>query len=213
MVGLSTTIFVSILSQPKIFMAIADDGLLWPKLKEVNPKTQVPITSTFITGIGAMIFGMFFKYAYLASAISLTYLFGYGCVSLGILANRYRESPKKALRMVLTLLIVILSMVCGFMFTNEYYLSSLIMIGAIAVCTVIFALIPQSCIPKKFKCPWVPFLPILSTFSNFFMCGTVDWYSWTVFVIFMLIGVVIYFAYSQKHSVLNKEIHALISNN
>ena len=208
MIGMTTTTFVSLLSQPKIFTAIADDGLLWPFMKKTDPKTQVATTSTFITGGVVILFATFLKFNYLASSISIACLLAYGCVSLGLLTNRYRHSTHPNIRFAILVLLVISSLSCGIFFTCSVNYAALGAAGVAVVLILGFCFIEQSDIPNGFKCPLVPVLPCLSTFSNFFMMGTVDLTSWSIFVIFMIIGVIIYFTYSQKHSNLNNTIQA-----
>jgi APA family basic amino acid/polyamine antiporter len=48
--------------------------------------------------------------------------------------------------------------------------------------------------------PWVPWLPILAAAASLWLMLNLPLDTWIRFVIWMLAGFVIYFAYSNKHS-------------
>ncbi len=57
---------------------------------------------------------------------------------------------------------------------------------------------------REFKTPWVPFVPI----AGIVVCGAMiyglGWTNWARLIVWLLVGFVIYFTYSKKHSVLRK---------
>ena len=54
--------------------------------------------------------------------------------------------------------------------------------------------------PRPFRTPWVPVVPILGVISNGYMMYKLGWVNWARLVIWLAIGLVVYFAYGQKHS-------------
>lgn len=56
---------------------------------------------------------------------------------------------------------------------------------------------------REFKTPWVPFVPILGVLVCLSMMYGLGWPNWLRLFAWMAIGVVIYFVYSRKNSVLN----------
>ncbi len=56
---------------------------------------------------------------------------------------------------------------------------------------------------REFRTPWVPFVPILGVVVCLAMMYGLGWPNWLRLFAWMAIGVVIYFAYSKKNSVLN----------
>lgn len=48
--------------------------------------------------------------------------------------------------------------------------------------------------------PFVPFIPALGLLINCFMMAFLNWLTWVRMVVWMLIGLVIYFAYGIRHS-------------
>jgi APA family basic amino acid/polyamine antiporter len=60
---------------------------------------------------------------------------------------------------------------------------------------------------RPFRTPWVPFVPIMGVLVCGAMIFALDRQTLTVAMIWMLIGLAVYFVYSKKHSKLNQEGH------
>ena len=54
--------------------------------------------------------------------------------------------------------------------------------------------------PRPFRTPWVPLVPILGIIFNGYMMYRLGWINWARLIIWLAIGLVVYFAYGQKHS-------------
>src|SRR5208282_4330884 len=54
--------------------------------------------------------------------------------------------------------------------------------------------------PRPFRTPWVPLVPILGVISNGYMMIKLGWVNWARLIIWLIIGLVVYFTYSVKHS-------------
>jgi APA family basic amino acid/polyamine antiporter len=54
--------------------------------------------------------------------------------------------------------------------------------------------------PRPFKTPWVPVVPILGILFNGYMMVRLGWVNWARLIIWLVIGLVIYFTYSRHHS-------------
>lgn len=78
---------------------------------------------------------------------------------------------------------------------------SLSVIGAvlIVICVVI-GMQPVSTIELTFKVPLVPFVPCLSVFANLYLMFQLDLNTWIRFLIWIVIGYVIYFSYGMRNS-------------
>jgi APA family basic amino acid/polyamine antiporter len=61
---------------------------------------------------------------------------------------------------------------------------------------------------RPFKTPFVPLIPILGILVCVLMMASLPIESWERLGIWMLIGVIIYFVYSKKHSKIRKEYAA-----
>jgi APA family basic amino acid/polyamine antiporter len=54
--------------------------------------------------------------------------------------------------------------------------------------------------PRPFRTPWVPVVPMLGILCNGYMMYKLGWINWARLIIWLGIGLVVYFAYSRKHS-------------
>ena len=60
-------------------------------------------------------------------------------------------------------------------------------------------------LPRQFKTPWVPFVPILGILACGAMIFGLGWENWLRLFVWLAIGFVIYFGYSRSHSVLGRK--------
>ena len=54
--------------------------------------------------------------------------------------------------------------------------------------------------PRPFRTPWVPVVPILGILFNGYMMYKLGWVNWARLIVWLIIGLVIYFTYSRYHS-------------
>ena len=58
--------------------------------------------------------------------------------------------------------------------------------------------------PRPFRTPWVPVVPILGIVFNGYMMYKLGWVNWARLLIWLAIGLVVYFTYSRHHSRLQR---------
>lgn len=58
-------------------------------------------------------------------------------------------------------------------------------------------------LPRKFVCPWVPVLPTVAILFCVFLMLQLSALTWYCFMIWSMLGMLIYFLYSRRHSLLN----------
>ena len=61
-------------------------------------------------------------------------------------------------------------------------------------------------LPRPFKTPLVPLIPILGVIANFALMYSLDSLTWTAFLTWMAIGLVVYFLYSRSHSRIQQQL-------
>ena len=61
--------------------------------------------------------------------------------------------------------------------------------------------------PRPFRTPWVPLVPIMGVLFNGYMMYKLGWINWARLIIWLAIGMVIYFTYSRKHSKVQKALN------
>ena len=88
---------------------------------------------------------------------------------------------------------------------NIDVLSQLVNIGTLLAFTIVSAGVwvlrvrhPQ--MERPFKTPLVPLVPILGILSALYLMSRLSLFTWEVMIVWLLIGLVIYFSYSIKHS-------------
>ncbi|WP_308820114.1 amino acid permease [Pseudonocardia alni] len=59
-------------------------------------------------------------------------------------------------------------------------------------------------LPRAFRTPMVPFIPILAVLACFWLMLNLSIETWLRFIVWMVIGVIIYFTYSRRNSVLGR---------
>jgi APA family basic amino acid/polyamine antiporter len=59
-------------------------------------------------------------------------------------------------------------------------------------------------LPRPFRTPLVPLVPIMGVAANLFLMAGLGRDNWLRLLVWLVIGLIIYFVYSRKHSLLNK---------
>ena len=59
--------------------------------------------------------------------------------------------------------------------------------------------------PRPYRVPWSPVLPALGIIFAVYLMTDLPWDTWVRFVVWLLLGIIIYFAYGYKNSRLRKE--------
>lgn len=59
---------------------------------------------------------------------------------------------------------------------------------------------------RPFKTPFFPFVPILGILVCLYLMAGLPWHTWERLLIWLLIGIIIYFTYSRRHSKVRKEL-------
>jgi hypothetical protein len=62
--------------------------------------------------------------------------------------------------------------------------------------------------PRPSRCPWVPWVPLLGVASCAYLMAQLPWLTWVRFMIWLFIGLVIYFLYGAKQSDLGRDFES-----
>jgi len=146
--GLSSTMLVMVMGQPRIFYSMSKDGLLPTWASKVHPKFRTPYVTTIITGAIVAIMAGIVRIDILGELVSIGTLFAFVIVSLGVIIMRYTHPN----------------------------------------------------LHRPFKVPFSPYFPILSALASGYLMNGLPLDTWLRLILWMSIGLVIYFAYGYKHS-------------
>jgi APA family basic amino acid/polyamine antiporter len=100
---------------------------------------------------------------------------------------------------------VVIAAIAGFTPIGD--VAELVNIGTLAafvlVCGGVIALRrSRPDLPRPFRTPWMPMAPLLGIAFCLYLMLSLPWVTWVRFVVWLAIGLVVYFLYSMRHSAL-----------
>jgi APA family basic amino acid/polyamine antiporter len=146
--GLTSVMVVMMMAQPRIFYAMANDGLLPPFARKIHPRFRTPHITSLITGVVVALASGFTPINVLGQMVSIGTLMAFVIVSIAIVFLRKTQPD----------------------------------------------------LERPFRVPWVPVLPIVSAIVNLVLMASLPWATWERLIIWMVIGIAVYFFYGVRHS-------------
>jgi len=86
---MTSVVLMSLLGQPRIFLAMADDGLLPASWRKVHPRFRTPHVATAVTVVFATAIAGLFPLNILGELISMGILLAFTVVCIGVLVLRF----------------------------------------------------------------------------------------------------------------------------
>jgi len=157
--GLTSVILVFQLGQPRIFMAMARDGLLPQYFARVHRRFRTPYITTIWTGVAVGGVAMLTDIGSLADLTNIGTLFAFILVCLGVIILRRKDASRR----------------------------------------------------RPFRVPMVPLFPLLGVFFCLVLMLSLPLETWGRFVVWLAIGLCIYFLYGLRHSKLRRGLDAGIT--
>jgi amino acid transporter len=206
-IATASVLLIFQLGQPRIWMSMSRDGLLPKVFSRIHPKYQTPSFSTIVTGFVVGVPALFLNLTVVTDLTSIGTLFAFVLVCGGVLLLPREEAVKGKFHLP---------------YINSQWIAPLVYI----ICLVFFwkqftGLFSGENLHQKF--PFFLFIllstsltvlafikklsliPVLGLLSCFYLMAELTYDSWIRFLVWLIAGLVIYFTYSYKNSVLGKE--------
>lgn len=205
------TIFACIVGQPKIFSAMAKDGLL-PPIFAKEDANGTPVISVLLTTFLVSIFACFFQET-LGDMISFGCLIGFSVICAGLLILRFKNSSLnvKGPLAVWTMFLGAIITSATIRFTDHFaygLVAGLVCVLCPFLALCYFFFFQQHLLvarPSGFVVPLMPILPSLAIFMNVFVASKVSEESFYQFLFWTFLGLVLYFTYGIRHSELGSK--------
>ena len=213
-VAITSALVVYQLAQPRIWMTMSRDGLLSEKFARVHPKYKTPSFATIVTGLVVVIPSLFFKMDFFVDLTSVGTFFAFILVCAGVLYMDYTGlSAKSKFRVpyINGKYLIGLGFVCCWIFIVRYQPNSIrewqdlpwIAIVEHKLLLILFWLVwfLLSIIGYKYS---LSLLPVIGILINLYLMSQLGASNWIIFLIWLTVGLVLYFMYGYRHSKLNK---------
>ncbi|MEO6812711.1 MAG: amino acid permease [Ginsengibacter sp.] len=211
-IATASVLLVFQMGQPRIWMSMSRDGLLPKAFSRIHPKYKTPSFATIVTGLFVAIPALFLNLTEVTDLTSIGTLFAFVLVCGGVLLLPKREEgevkPKFQIPYISSQFIVPVLFIVGviifyknflglFDFTEgwevfrdklPFFLFVILSIGLTVASFV-----------KKLS-----LIPVLGLASCFYLMTELGYTNWMRFLIWLVIGLAIYFLYSRHHSKLGK---------
>jgi amino acid transporter len=214
-IAITSALLVFQLAQPRIWMTMSRDGLLWKRFATIHPKYKTPSFATIVTGIIVTVPALFFKMDFFVDLTSVGTFFAFILVCGGVLyMDKTGLSKKSKFRVP---------------FINGKYLVGL---GFIAGLVGLFTIGKESVdtwrtlglqeflfhhsLVLVFWITWLvmsilsfkhnfSLLPVIGILINLYLMSELGASNWIIFFIWLIAGLFIYFMYGYSHSKLRKD--------
>ena len=208
-VAMSSVLLVFQIGQPRIWLSMSRDGLLPKVFSRVHPKFKTPSFATLVTGAFVGGASLFMNLTEVTDLSSIGTLFAFALVCGGVLVM---ETPKAGFKVpyynsrillpaaslaIIILLLVFKADELTMFFSYQSWDSFSAKLPSLSF-IVILLFFNVLCIIKQLS-----LLPVLGLLSTLYLMSEMNITNWLRFIVWLLVGLTIYFLYSYRKSKLN----------
>ncbi|MBX2953251.1 MAG: amino acid permease [Leadbetterella sp.] len=207
-IAISSALLAFQVAQPRIWMVMSRDGLLPKIFGDIHQKYKTPWFSTLVTGVLVAIPAMFLNMEFVIDLTAVGTLFAFILVCGGILYMDHTGISQRAKFRVPYIngkyLIIPLLIVAGWVvytrFGHEYL--NFMEHPLYGIFWLTWAVLGVLAFRYNFS-----LFPVIGILVNLYLMAELGTSNWTMFIIWLIIGMVIYFTYGFRHSKLRKHLH------
>ncbi|MBC3787850.1 amino acid permease [Spirosoma utsteinense] len=199
-VAITSALLVYQLGQPRIWMTMSRDGLLWKRFSTIHPKYKTPSFATIVTGFLVAIPSLFMDLKFFVDLTSVGTFFAFILVCAGILfldAKGLTAQSKFKVPYINGKYIigVVLLAVMGYALTTGHLIQTLESKPLLAVFWGVWIILAVQGFRYNFS-----LLPVIGVLTNLYLMTELGASNWQIFGIWLVIGLVIYFSYGFRKS-------------
>ena len=212
-IATASVLLVFQMGQPRIWMSMSRDGLLPKAFSRIHPKYKTPYFATIVTGIFVAVPALFMNLTEVTDLTSIGTLFAFVLVCGGVLLLPPRKEgepkPKFQIPYINSQFIVPTIFLIGvyFFWTNFIGLFDINEGWEVFKDKLPFFLFVLLAISLTIACFFkkLSLIPVLGLASCFYLMTELGYTNWMRFLIWLGVGLIIYFVYSKNHSNLGKK--------
>jgi amino acid transporter len=216
LIAMASVILVFQLGQPRIWMSMSRDGLLPKAFSRIHPRYKTPSFATIITGIVVAVPALFMNLTEVTDLTSIGTLFAFVIVCAGVLVLQQKNTSETGKYKVpyingkyLIPGIVITAILINAIFNQAYWKDFFIIGDKNTLLGMADRLPMYVFIILCVVLSWISFwknlsaIPVLGLLCCMFLMTKLGYTNWLRFLIWLVVGLVIYFSFSRKNSRLN----------
>lgn len=210
-IATASVLLIFQLGQPRIWMSMSRDGLLPKVFSRIHPKYKTPSYATVVTGFVVAIPALFMNLTEVTDLTSIGTLFAFVLVCGGVLVLPKEENPTKGrfripyvnAKFIIPALFVVMAIVFWQPFLSLFDYSGDWHIYKDKLPFFLFILVAIALAVLSFTKD-LSLIPVMGLLSCFYLMTELGYANWLRFLIWLAIGLIIYFAFGYRNSKLNQ---------
>jgi len=210
-IAMAAVLLVFQLGQPRIWMSMSRDGLLPPIFSSIHPRYKTPWFSTIVTGLVVAIPSLFMNLTEVTDLTSIGTLFAFVLVCGGVLildktspnVERKFRTPRIDSRFLAPIIFVLIWLALWYFMRDgvksvfdfhapwKDFKENIPLLIFIPISVVVVVI----CMIKRLS-----LIPVLGLMTCGYLMTQLGWTNWMRFLVWLAIGLVLFFTYGSRHS-------------